>query len=237
MAGEKKGALSMTGVDDPIGAGAQVVDVHGRDVVRSRTLRPRGDSVANVGLPPGALPEVAARTSGRRPDLPELARLRVPRPGREVVEAVEAVVLVPDKPATVECAVRLIVVGIGERSDPRHRRARCADPRDTRERGRVDGAEERAAVVRECPRNEPGRAGQRHHVAREYAMPRRARAGFAPVRRRSGRGSTRRDERCRQRKHDSYAAKSTTRRSHARRRSRRSGYWAESSTPARLPTN
>src|SRR5690349_22740468 len=96
---EQERSARMAVADDEVAVGPQVVNVDLPELVRPDALHPARDPVADVGAVPRALPELSVGSSRRRAELDELTRPRVPRPGLEVVEAVEAVVLVPHEPA------------------------------------------------------------------------------------------------------------------------------------------
>src|SRR6188472_4374088 len=103
----------MAASDDEVAARPEGVGVDLSELVRADALYPGRDPVADVGAMPRALPELAVRSARRGAELDELSRPRVPRPGLEVVEVVEAVVLVPDEPTAVEGAPRLGELGVG----------------------------------------------------------------------------------------------------------------------------
>src|SRR6476661_6819703 len=127
---EQESTTRMTMPDDEIATALQVVGMDLAQLVGPHALYPRRNPTANVGATPGALPELTVRPPRRSADLGELPRPTVPRPGREVVEAVEAVVLVPDEPASVESAPRLVDLRVGERLDPHHGTRPARRPRN-----------------------------------------------------------------------------------------------------------
>ena len=89
----------MTVPDDHVAARTQVVRVYIAELIGPDALYPHRRPAANVGTVPWTVPVLTRRPPGRGAELREPVRLRVPGPRGEVVEAVEAVVLVPDEPA------------------------------------------------------------------------------------------------------------------------------------------
>ena len=237
---KKKRASRMTVANDEVATVGQVVAVNLPELVGPDSLHPGRDPLANVRASPRALPELAARAPRGTPDLRDLARSGVPRPHAEVVEAVEAVVFLPDQPPTVVRGGRLVEFRIGEGLDPNHGSCPPIDLRHAGEAPRVDRGEERPAVIRQRQRNERSSPREGEDVTREHVLPRRARARLAPPSAREGRrgsGGTRRSERRRQGHDGAEARQLPTRRSHVRRRSRRSDSSAGPSTRARFPTS
>ena len=169
----------MSLADDAVGAACEVVDVDLPNTSGPRSLRPRGEAVAGVGLAPRARPEAAGRSRLCRPDLPELPALGIPRPGREVVEARERVILVPDEPASVERAVRLVCARVRKSLDRRIATARGVDPDDTRVPVRVERREERPPVSGEPPGDDRGAPREGDDACRKGLLPGGARRRIA----------------------------------------------------------
>src|SRR5262245_29943944 len=94
--------------NDHLVATGQIDDVHRVATVVACALRPRGEPVANLSVPPRARPEVAAGAARGGTDASKDTSSRVPRPDREIVGAVKGVILVPDQPAPVEGAGGLV---------------------------------------------------------------------------------------------------------------------------------
>jgi len=147
-AGDEERPLRMSSVGDHVAHLREVVDVDVSDPAATRALGPGGDPVADVWLSPRRDPERAVGGALRRTDLRDRAGARVPRPGREVVEVLERVVLVPDEPAAVEGTVRLVRPRVGEAADTRDATGRDVDARDAGPAAAlIDRREERPPVV------------------------------------------------------------------------------------------
>jgi len=151
---EQERSSRMTVPDDHVAARTQVVRVYIAELIGPDALYPHRRPAANVGTVPWTVPVLTRRPPGRGAELREPVRLRVPGPRGEVVEAVEAVVLVPDEPAPGVGGPRLIELRIGERLDPGYGARPRIDLADAGEPPRVDRPEERVPVTRERERDE-----------------------------------------------------------------------------------